>query len=306
MHRIIYLFKTTTEEFVHDNATQMAAALAYYALFAFPSILLISINILSIFLEDIDVQTTLIGQAQRITGGSTSEILRLMVDHLHQYSELGNTAQWIGIIVLIIAASGALGHLQVSLNTIWNIAPHPSRSFLMTLRRRFVATFFIGAIGILVLAAFIFNTLINKVGFQISGLVGLSPFFLQSMNILISFVGITVFITLIYKLIPEGDMAWKDIFIGALVSAFLFILGKYVIGLIMTNNSFSTIYGAAGSLLILLIWVYYLSLIFFFGAEFTQVYSHLYGKGVALRKGTVSVKDRILLKKNGEEFKARK
>jgi len=306
MNQIVHLFKTTTEEFIHDNAAQMAAALAYYALFAIPSILLISINILSIFLEDIDVQTTLIGQAQRITGGSTSEILRLMVDHLHQYSELGNTAQWIGIIVLIIAASGALGHLQVSLNTIWNIAPHPSRSFIATLKRRFSATFFIVVIGFLVLASFIFNTLINKVGFQISDLVGLSPFFLQSMNILISFVGITVFITLIYKLIPEGDMAWKDIFIGALVSALLFILGKYIIGLIMTNNSFSTIYGAAGSLLILLIWVYYLSLIFFFGAEFTQVYSHLYGKGVALRKGTMSVKDHIFLKKNGEELEARK
>ncbi len=306
MNRIIYLLKTTLEEYIHDNAAQMAAALAYYALFAIPPILLISLNILSIFLQDAQAQSTLITQAQGITGGSTSEILKFIIDHLHQYSAQGNIAQWIGIIVLVFASTGAIGHLQVSLNTIWDIAPQPGRSMMITFEKRLTAMFFIFGIGLLILISFITNTLFSTLGVYISDLIGISPFFLQTINMTASFLSSTLFITLIYKLLPEGNMAWKDVFIGSLVTALLFLLGKYIIGLIIINNTFSTIYGAAGSLLILLIWIYYLSLIFFFGAEFTQVYSRLHGKGVALGKGTVSVLDRILLNNNSKKLEVKK
>ncbi|KKQ36807.1 MAG: Ribonuclease BN [Candidatus Roizmanbacteria bacterium GW2011_GWA2_37_7] len=295
MNRIAYLLKTTFKEFVRDNAAQMAAALAYYALFAIPPILLISINILSIFLEDTQARHALISQAQNITEGSTTEILKLIIDHLHQYADQGNIAKWIGIITLIIAASGAFSHLQASLNTIWDIAPHPSRSVSRTIERRLSAMLFIFMIGMLILASFISNAFLSKVGIYISAYVGISPFLLQTINMLASFVGITCFITLIYKLIPEGNMAWKDIFVGALVTAFLFIFGKYIVSLVIANSTFSTIYGAAGSLLILLIWVYYLSLIFFFGAEFTQIYSNLHGKGIKHDEGTLHVIEKILL-----------
>ncbi|MDP4011711.1 MAG: YihY/virulence factor BrkB family protein [Candidatus Roizmanbacteria bacterium] len=298
MHRIIYLFKTTTEEFVHDNATQMAAALAYYAIFAIPSILLISINILSIFLQDEQVRLTLITQAQGVMGGSTSEILAFAIDHLHQYSNQGNIAQWIGIIALISAGIGAFGHVQVSLNTIWNIASHPTRSIFTTMQKRFTAILFIFIIGIFILVSFVVSTLFSKVGVNISELIGISPPILQTINTIATFFGITLCITLVYKLVPEGNMAWKDIFVGALVSSFLILFGKYIIGLAIQQSTFSTIYGAAGSLLILLLWVYYLSLIFFFGAEFTQVYSHLHGHGIRPGKGTISIHERMNEKKS--------
>jgi len=306
MNRIVYLFKMTLEEYIHDNAAQMAAALAYYALFAIPPILLISLNILNIFLQDAQSQSTLIAQAQGITGGSTTEILKFIINHLHQYSSQGNIAQWIGIIALVFASAGAFGHLQVSLNTIWDIAPQPGRSMMITLEKRLTAMLFIFGIGALILISFITNALLSKLGIYISDFIGISPFFLQTINMAVSFVGITLFITLIFKLLPEGNMAWKDIFVGSLVTALLFLLGKYIIGLVIINSTFSTIYGAAGSLLILLIWIYYLSLIFFFGAEFTQVYSNLHGKGVSLGKGTVSVLDRILLNNNSRKREAKK
>lgn len=306
MNRIIYLLKTTLEEYIHDNAAQMAAALAYYALFAIPPILLISLNILSIFLQDAQAQSTLITQAQGITGGSTSEILKFIIDHLHQYSAQGTIAQWIGIVVLVFASTGAIGHLQVSLNTIWDIAPQPGRSMIITLEKRLTAMLFVFGIGLLILISFIASSLLSTLGMYISDLIGISPFLLQTINMTTSFLSSTLFITLIYKLLPEGNMAWKDVFIGSLVTALLFLLGKYIIGLIITNNSFSTIYGAASSLLILLIWIYYLSLIFFFGAEFTQVYSRLHGKGVVLGHGTVSVLDQILLNHNSKKLQVKK
>lgn len=293
MIRFVYLVKTTFEEFAHDKGTQMAAALAYYAIFAIPSILLISINILSIFLQDEQAQMTLIAQAQRITRGSTSEILKFVIDHLHQYSNQGNIAQWIGIIALISAAIGAFGHIQISLNTIWNISPDPTRSIFTTIRKRFTAILIIFIIGIFILISFVLNTFFSKIGLNISDIIGISPLILQTVNTIASFFGIALCITLVYRLVPEGNIAWKDIFIGALVSSLLFVIGRYIIGLAIQLSTFSTIYGAAGSLLILLLWVYYLSLIFFFGAEFTQVYSHLHGKGIKLGKGTVRINERM-------------
>jgi len=302
MNRIVYLFKTTLEEFIHDNAAQMAAALAYYGLFAIPSILLISLNILSVFLQDTQAQSMLISQTEKITDGSTTEMLKFIIGHLHQYSAQGNIAQWIGIIVLIFTSAGAFRHLQVSLNTIWDIAPPPKRSMIVILKKRLTALLFIFGIGLLILISFISNALLSKIGVYVSNPIGISPLFLQVINVLAPFLGTTLFISLIYKLLPEGNMAWKDIFVGAFVSALLFLLGKYIIGLIITNNSFSSIYGAAGSLLILLVWMYYLSLIFFFGAEFTQVYANLHGKGIALGKGMVSVKDHARMKKHGKKL----
>lgn len=301
MNSIIYLVRTTIEEFNKDNATQMSAALAYYALFAIPPILLISINILSIFLKDSQVQSALITQAQSITGGSTSEILRLVINHLSEYSDQRNIAQWLSVIAIFIAASGAFGHLCVSLNTIWDISPRLTRNFMITIEKRLTAMFFIFAVGFLIFVSFIANAILSIIGIYIADLIGVSHLFLQTVNILVTFVGIVSFISLIYKLIPEGNMAWRDIFVGAFVTSLLFLLGKYIIDFIIIHSTFSTIYGAASSLLILLIWIYYLSLIFFFGAEFTQVYSNLHGRGVGNNKGALDKMDKILLeKKNGK------
>lgn len=287
MKNIVKLIKITIKEFNRDNTFQMAAALAYYMLFAIPSILLISINLLRIFLEDTQVKMTILYQVKMLTGQTTVNILNLVIDHLHQYAYQGNIIQWIGIITLIASAMSAIGHLQTSLNTIWDLAPHPSRSTMNSLKTRLSRLFILFIIGCIILFSFVVDILMKKFNIYLAYYFGEVPFIFDFIDSLISFITVLCSIALLFKLIPEGHMSWIDIIFGSLVTTILFILGKYVVTIIISHNAFGTIYGAAGSLIVLLVWIYYLSLIFFFGAEFTQVYSNLHGHGIRLKQDTI-------------------
>ncbi|PIQ73222.1 hypothetical protein COV58_03695 [Candidatus Roizmanbacteria bacterium CG11_big_fil_rev_8_21_14_0_20_36_8] len=284
------LIKITVNEFVRDNVAQMAAALSYYALFAIPSIFLISLQVLNIFLADEQSQYTLIAQISELTGGANLDIVLFIIAHLREYSLQGTLVQWVGVGALVISALGAFGHLQASLNTIFNIAPHPDRSIFVTFKKRVLSVTFVLLIALVILLSFVFRTIVHTFESVTINSIGITPFILQSIDLIGSFAGMVIFISLIFRFLPEGKVAWKDIFIGSIVTSCLLLLGKYLIGFLITFNTFSSIYGATGSLLIMLIWIYYLSIVLFLGAEFTQVYSHLHGKGVSHGDDTISTR----------------
>lgn len=277
---IFQLFKKTFTEFIKDNAPQMAAALSYYALLAIPSLLLIILSTFNLFLADNQSRLSIIGIVSDNVGPTGTEAITQIIEHLDQYSNQSTLASFAGIITLIIASTGLISHMQRSLNNIWgtNSDQHHSISYL--LKQRFFSMVFIIVAGIGVFILFMANTSLVLLSYYISQILGTSSLFLNVVNSIISFGVLIAIIAGLYKYIPDGKMEWNDVFVGALVTAVLFSLGKYVIGMYLNYTTIGSLYGAAGSVLLLLIWIYYISLIFFFGAEFTQIYANTHGQGI--------------------------
>lgn len=278
------LFKKTFAAFIKDNATQMAAALSYYALFAIPSLLLITLSLLNLFIADAQAKSTIITFASDTLGARNADVISLVIQHLDENSNQSIFAQWGGVIVLLITATGIIGHLQRSLDKLWNTFPSHSNSFQLHLMQRLVSLLFIILAGILFLVVFISDTALTFLNSYISSTIGMSTSLLNTTNHIFSFILMTLIISLIYRYLPNGKMSWKDILIGSFVTAILFSFGKYVISFYLDFSTVGSVYGAAGSILLLLIWIYYTSLIFFFGAEFTQVYANTHGQGITTNK----------------------
>ena len=278
------LFKKTFSAFVKDNASQMAAALSYYALLAIPSLLLIVLSMFNLFLADNQSRMTVIKIVSNIVGYSGTEAITQIIAHLNQYSNQSSVATWVGIITLILTATGVVGHLERSLNHVWHSPSANHHSFSYFLRQRLLSLLFIIAIGIILFILFIVNTSLALLSFYFADTLGISPFILNSLTFIVSFIMLVFLIAGLYKYVPDGKMAWKDLLVGALVTGALFSLGKYLIGIYLNYSTIGSLYGAAGSVLLLLVWIYYSSLIIFFGAEFTQVYASTHGQGITPSK----------------------
>jgi membrane protein len=184
------------------------------------------------------------------------------------------------IATLLFGASGVFGALQDALNTIWEVTPKPGRGMLGMLRDRFVSFTMLLGVGFLLLVALVLSAGLAALGKFLGGLLPIPEAVLQAMNFVISFGVITLLFALIYKILPDAEIRWSDVWTGAAVTALLFTIGKFVLGLYLGKGSAGSAYGAAGSLIVVLLWVYYSAQILFFGAEFTQVYANTYGSRV--------------------------
>lgn len=277
------LIKMTFSAFIKDNAPQMAASLSYYALLAIPSLLLITLSIFNLFLADNQSRMTIMRIVANNVGQSGTVAISQIIGHLDQYSDQSTTATWLGTITLILTATGVVGHLEGSLNFIWRSQGAAHHSVTNFIRQRFLSLLLIVIIGIIFFILFITNTFLALLSYFISETLGISSIILSFVNFVFSFVMMVSLIAGLYKFVPNGKMAWKDIIIGAFVTGVLFSLGKYLIGVYLDYTTIGSLYGAAGSILLLLIWIYYTSLIFFFGAEFTQVYANTHGQGITTK-----------------------
>jgi len=287
MDQITYLLKNSIQKFIKDNAAEKAAALSFYTLFAIPSIFLISLNLINTFLADLGAREILLAEITGLAGQPVADIFANLILHLDKYSNQASFAQWIGIFALIIAAGGALGQIHHSLNSIWNLTEHPSRNLFTKIKNRLAAMLTVGIIEIFVLISVILNTYLGILQFEKSPINNLTSDLTQLIINLIFYFGMVLLTALIFKTVPDGKIAWKDSIVGAFFTSVLFVIGRYIIVLVLKGSAFNSIYGAAGSLLVLLIWVYYLSNIFFFGAEFTKVYANKFGKGILPDLGVV-------------------
>ena len=200
-----------------------------------------------------------------------------MIQNASSQPQTGIIATIVGFVVLLFGAGGVVGQLQNSLNTIWGVAPKPGQGLGGFVRQRFISFAMILGIGFLLLVSLVVSA-------AVSGLAQLIGDFLvlaYALDLLISFLFITALFAIIYKFLPDVQIQWGDVWIGAALTSLLFTIGKFLIGLYLGHSSVTSTYGAAGSLITILLWVYYSSLIFFLGAEFTQVYATQYGSGVA-------------------------
>lgn len=287
MRKIFDLLKKTYKEWSEDKASRLAAALAYYTVFSIPPLLVIAIGIASYFTDRQMVEDQLIAQSGSLMGSQGEEAISTILESAEEpgRGELASAA--IGVALLLFGASGVFAQLQGALNTIWNVEADPKRGIIGIIKDRFLSFTMVLAVGFVLLVSLMLSTVLASFGNFVGGIVSDAEILLWIINFIISLGAFTVFFALIYKIVPDVDVAWRDVWIGAALTGVLFKIGEIALGFYFERSDPTSAFGAAGSIILLLLWVYYSAQILFFGAEFTQVYTTEYGSGMRPERGAV-------------------
>lgn len=284
MKKIINLVKDTFSAWSADRASRLAAALAYYTVFSLAPLLVIVIAIAGFLGRSQAAQRQIMNQLQTLIGPQGSQFIGNMIESAGAQSGGGTFAVVISTVTLLFGALGVFRVLRQSLNTVWKVRPKPAEGIKAVLLQQVIqqglAFAMVLVIGFLMLVTLIVNSLLAGLKETIQHLITIPAGSLQVMDFIISLALITILFALIYKFLPSVRIDWKDVWLGAFVTALLFNLGKFAIGLYLGQSSVSSIFGAAGSLAVLLVWVYYSAQILFFGAEFTYLYANRYGSKI--------------------------
>ena len=288
---IISLLRETFTEWNEDKASRLAAALAYYTVFSLAPMLIIAIAIAGAVFGEEAARGEIVTPIQGLVGRDGAKFIETAIEGASK-PKAGTIASLISIAVLLFGASGLFAQLQDSLNTIWEVQPKPGRGVIGILRDRFLSFTMVLGVGFLLLVSLVLSAglsgLVNFLGSLLPGIGAL----LQLANFVLSFAVTTLLFGLIYKVLPDVKIAWSDVWSGAIVTSLLFSIGRFALGLYLGNSSFGSTYGAAGSVVIILVWVYYAAQILFFGAEFTQVYARRYGSRIVPTKNAIPLTEK--------------
>jgi membrane protein len=288
MKTAFQLLRDTLNEFNTDKAPRLAAALAYYTAFSIAPLVVVVIAIAGFVWNDQEVvREQLHDQVEQLAGADTADTVTELADNASNTGS-GTIATIIGVVTLLLGAAGVFGQLQDALNTVWGVQPKP-QGILGMLRARFLSFTMVFGVGFLLLISLVISSVLSALGGWIGSITPLSETILQIINLIISLGVITLVFAAMYKILPDAEIEWRDVWVGAFVTALLFNVGKYLIGLYIGNSSTASAYGAAGSFVILLLWIYYSAMIFLFGAEFTQVWARTFGKQIQPSKNGVMV-----------------
>jgi membrane protein len=273
------LLKQSFQEWQDDNVSQLAAALAYYTVFSLTPLLVLAIAIAGAVFGEDAARGEIVGQIQGLVGTTGAKAIETALDNANR-PEISSIASLISIAVLLFGASGVFAQLQEALNAVWNVRVKPNRGVKGLIRKRLLSFSMVLGIGFLLLVSLILSAALSALAnINLNLLPGLD-FLWQILNFILSFALISLLFALMYKYLPDVEIAWGDVWVGAIITALLFSFGKFILGLYLGQGSFGSAYGAAGSLVIILAWVYYSAQILLFGAEFTQVFSQHYGSQI--------------------------
>ena len=270
------LLKETFADFSQDKATRLAAALAYYAVFSLAPLLVIAIGIAGLVLGRQAVQGQLMTQISGAVGDQAAGLIQTMIQNTSKPSA-GITATVIGFVILLFGASGVFGQLKDALNTVWEVAPKPGRPFVRTLADRIVPFIMVLGIGFLLLVSLAISAALSVAARFLGSAVGQTALVGQVVNFVFFFLVSALLFAMLFKVLPDAEIQWRDVWVGALFTSLLFSIGRLLLGLYLGRAGVASPYGAAGSLVVLLLWIYYSSQILLLGAEFTQVYAKRYG-----------------------------
>lgn len=291
---IFQLLKQSVGDFFNDECTTMAAALSYYTVFALPPLLLLIVMIVGAVMDPQDVREALHGQLGSLLGQAGGDEIRTILEKAQETKtpDAGRpVAAILGVVTLLVGATGVFGQLQGALNKVWEVKPDPAQGGIKNfLVKRIFSFGMVIAIAFLLLVSLALTAAISAVGDVMGRMVpGLGEVLLHVLNFGVSFGVITLLFAAMFKIVPDAEVAWRDVWVGALVTGLLFMIGKSAIGFYLGRSNPGEVFGAAGSLAILLVWIYYASMIVFFGAEFTQSWAEHRGEGVVPEKGAVRV-----------------
>ena len=263
--------------FLDDRGLKLSAALAYYTIFSLAPLLVLTMSLASIFLGQEAIQGQIFSQINGLVGNQAAEQIQTMIKNV-SWSGKTNTALFVSIVTLFIGATSIFVEIQDSINLIWRVKAKPEKGWLKLLTDRLLSSSLVISLGFLLLVSLIVNGLLLALGGQLSRfLPGLSVYLISGLNFLVSTAVVTLLFSVIFKVLPDAKIGWKDVRWGSLFTALLFMLGRYLIGLYITTTGTSSSYGAAGSLIVVLTWIYYTAAILYFGAEFTQAYANHFG-----------------------------
>lgn len=279
--RVIFgMLKTTFNNWTADKASRLAAALAYYTAFSLAPLLVIVIGIAGLAFGQQAAQGGIVGQLEGLLGHDSAHALQVMVQKAGQHHS-GLVQTVFGVVTLALGATGVFAELQDGLNTVWEVRPKPARPVVAILKERFTSFTMVLAIAFLLLVSLSLSAGLAAFNEYLKNFLPGLDIISQVLNFVISFGVITLLFAMIFKILPDVTIGWRDVWTGAVVTALLFTVGKYLIGVYLGRGGVSSWFGAAGSLVIILVWVYYSAQILFLGAEFTKVYANKYGSRIA-------------------------
>ena len=284
MASMISIAKKSVAAWIDDYAPSMGAALSYYTMFSLAPLLVIVIAIAGLVFGAEVARGEVVAQLQNMIGPEGAKAVEDLLRNASRPSQ-GVTATVIGGLVLLAGATSVFGELQSALDRIWRAPAAPKQGWWALIRTRLLSFGMVLSIGFLLLVSLVVSTALAALGKWWGAMFGGWEFLLQVLNLAVSFATITLLFALIYKMLPRVKVAWHDVWIGAAVTSLLFTLGKFAIGLYLGKSQVTSGFGAAGSVAVLLVWVYYSAQIFLLGAEFTWVYAHELGSLKHAAKG---------------------
>ncbi len=307
------LLKASFTGFIDDKVIKLSGALAYFTVFSLGPMLIVIILFADIFYGRAAIEGTVFLQIKDLVGSSAAMQIQETIKSA-SLSGKGTVTGIFGVVTLLIGATTVFAEIQDSINTIWGLKPKPKKGWLKMLLDRLLSFSIVVSIGFLLLVSLVITGLVEALSKR---LVQLFPddalFVIYILNLLITFGVVTLLFAIIFKVLPDAKIKWRDVITGAMVTAILFMIGKFAITFYIGSSNVSTAYGTAGSLVIILLWIYYSSLILYFGAEFTKAYATTYGglirpnhyavwvKQVEVEAGTGSLKQHEQKKKEENE-----
>jgi membrane protein len=283
------LLQNTASEWMQDKCPQLGAALAYFTVFSLAPLVLVLLAVFGLIFGGSDqARQKITEQLQYFVDPSGIRVIQDIATNASR-PQAGMMATTIGILLALLGASGVFGQLQDALNTIWGVKPKPGGGVLGFIRTRFLSFAMVGGVCFLLLVSLTVETLLRGFGAYLKNLVPGGDIVALALFLLFDLAVIILLFAMIFRYLPDAKIAWRDVWVGATLTAVLFALGKFVLGLYLGSGAAGSAYGAASSLITLLLWIYYAAQILLFGAEFTQVYANTYGTRVEPQEYAVKV-----------------
>ena len=272
----VELLKAAAQKWVKDSAARLGAALSYYTIFAIPPLFIIIIYVASLWLDPHMVRSGLLGEVGGLIGEKGAQAIESALNATNPHTK-GLVATVAAVVALILTATGLFIELQSDLNTIWGVQQKPGQGMLGFIKTRVLSFAMVVGIGFLLMVSLIVSAAVSAIGKYFSALVPGLGVISVLLNIAFSFSVITILFAMIFKVLPDVKIAWRDVWVGGVFTALLFTAGKFALGLYLAKNASVSAYGTAGSLVLILLWVYYSAQILFFGAELTECYANRFG-----------------------------
>lgn len=280
----------TTERFFSDDCPGMAAALAFTTVFSLPALLALLLALVGLVSDPEKVQSAITTQVSSLIGAAAAEQVRIIIVSARKVGGTLTIAAVFGGLMLLFGATAAFAQLQGALNRVWNVKPDPRRGRIGDFLMKRVFSFgVVLVVAFLLVVSLAMSALLGAASQRLTRGLGIPAAVLQAGDFLISFTVVTLLFAAMFKLLPDAEIEWREVWAGGVGTAIFFVLGKFLIGLYLGRGDPGSAFGAAGSLAVVLIWIYYSAMILLFGAEFTRIWSEKDGKQVEPRKGAVEV-----------------
>ncbi len=272
--RVFKIIIKSFNAFMADKGLKLSAALSYYTIFSLGPMLVVLLSVAGIFYRNEQgLQNQLLSEIKNFVGSATALQIEDILKNL-AFSDKSFIAITVGVITLIIGATGIFIEIQDSINQIWRVKAVPKKGWLKILKDRFLSLSMVGSLGFLLIVSLVINGIVTAFSSYLSNYLPSDILYLfDAVNLFITFIVLVLLFSIIYKVLPDAEIPWRSVRTGAIFTSLLFMLGKYLIGIYIAYASVGSVYGAAGTIVILAVWIYYSAAILYFGAEFTQVYS---------------------------------